>query len=177
MTKLFHYRSDTSTDLSSALEVASKHLTGAVALVYTPKKCSFARLNGSKLQGPDGSAVADDAFEVRAFDGNCEFRWIAGLGASLIAESEIKDIPWAGGSTEAETADNEYVLWGKGTDKAGKTGWASVSSARIGTMCLPLDGPVPRDKHAVLKTVEYFAQFADGNYAVLDERLVALEVR
>jgi CRISPR-associated protein (TIGR03984 family) len=74
-----------------------------------------------------------------------------------------------------ECIEQQYLLWGTGTDESPRPGWSRLSAARIGALDLPLED-VPRYARVILRTCEYLSEREHGNVVVGEEILVGLEV-
>jgi CRISPR-associated protein (TIGR03984 family) len=176
-----------------ACVTALKSLLGEVAIgiLYDPTSCMLARLNGDgRLCGPEGDAIdVSGVFEARIFRDSMELRWHKDASskgrhrAVIIAESEINlssmlDDQWKPLEIEVpvvDTLDQTYLLWGEGTENPPGDGWSELAAARIGAMPVPISGVGPNAR-VILRTREYLAEYEHGNVAVLDERLMRLEV-
>ncbi|MFQ3550376.1 MAG: CRISPR-associated protein Csx19 [Armatimonadota bacterium] len=178
MVNLFSY-TNSDISLQGALNALASKLDNATAFLYTPKDLIIAKFENSKFACKNGEVSLDKVFEARVFNQYIELRWVAPNRAAVITEEEIDGLEWKKASKSQneiiQTQDNSYLLWGEGIDKF-ENGWGGVSSAQIGTIYLPME--VGTKKRVLLKTKEYFSnKFVQGNYAVIDERLVGLEVR
>lgn len=154
-----------------------------VGLLYAPERCTLARLGGRRFIGPDNSPVdAGAVYEARVFSPAAELRWLnaaRGRGrAVLLSESPQpraleKDLAPV---HARECLEESYLLWGEGDGSAMGAGWSRLSTARIGTLVVPVDG-VGGGQRVRLRTREYIAVVDEhGNVAVVDERLLQLEV-
>ncbi len=175
----------------------------AVALIYTPRACVFGLLIGNRgMQGPrenpwganDGfeDAVVAEAYEVRLFQGKWEARWLrhgrTGRVAVLWddearepADTPLADLDRLSAVPTVElrgTINQHYLLWGQPRVTGGMAadGWVAQTSARIGTLWVPLAKPPAGNERAVLRTREYLACLTHGNVAVVEERLCGLGV-
>jgi CRISPR-associated protein (TIGR03984 family) len=174
--------------LPEALQSCATALTadgGAVALLYAPRWCRFAKFGADGvLRGPDGQPQPlATVFEARVFGPQAELRWLNDPAGRhrvvLLAESEQA---LAGFETDevkhlGEPLPQTYLLWGEGTGTEGAAGWSRLATARIG----PLDVPLPGVRHrqrVVLRSVEYLVSEEQhhGNTVVAEERLVGLAV-
>ena len=158
----------------------------AVALLYTPEKCLFARLVGVELLGPDNQPIPlNSVYEARVFSPQAELRWLNGPDgkhrAAILSESEI---PIDDGrrlesivTVDDIEDDNQYLLWGKSTGPApGRPGWSLLNTPRIGDLMIPLADVKP-GRRVILKAREYLAAEEEhGNVSVVEERLMKLEV-
>lgn len=159
--------SNNAVGLDDAIAAFKGKLEGGTALVAGANQYAVGKLVGGKIIFD--TEEFDCIFDVRIFTKECELRWVAPGRAALITEEKVKVDGWAPSPHTVEKHDNSYLLWGEGI------GGDGVSAARVGAIRLPVE--VSANKRACLKTVEYFSNtYPDGNYAVLDERLVGLEV-
>lgn len=201
MTLYSHALSDVTLDAAlknyADLDIAS----GAVALLYGPRKCRFALWDAAakKLKDEhDGEVNLAHYFEARVFNQTAELRWLSnaqGRGrAALLAESSYdnfaapKEISLYNGKTLEQT----YLLWGQGfvspTAADGKPAaavWGCLSEARIGQLYVP--HPCQDKQRLRLKAREYLGYVEqeddegklipdpNGNVVVVEERLLGLE--
>ncbi len=112
-----------------------------------------------------------------------ELRWVEAGYAVLLAEDENL---LAGSSWErlepiraVDTMDTRYLVWG--TLKDADVGWATLASARIGTLAVPLPTAVPLSVvsrgRIRLVTREYVVVDREhGNAHVAEERLLGFEL-
>jgi CRISPR-associated protein (TIGR03984 family) len=131
-----------------------------------------------------------DVFEARLFDGDMELRWLQrdpdGSGdAVVVAEAADRVSAWVdagdlGMTTRADVSyvdawDNPYLLWGRrGPEQPDVGGWATFTSARIGSLTVPVAVASGRGA-AQLVSREYMALDSAGNAYVVDERLCRFE--
>ena len=179
--------------LGAAIATCQTILKGAIALLYSPQSCQLARLSSDgTLRLADNSVIdpADDMsiFEARIFNDDCELRWLnrnSGRGdVALLSESpQSVDGFAAVESIECESLEQQYLLWGKYWDEKAKNkavneGWLRLAEARIGKLEVPLEGSLNETQRVYLKTSEYLAVVGQySNFAVIEERLVRLEVK
>lgn len=175
--------------LSAALDAFSHTLpsSGAVALLYTPAQCLFARLQAADvLTDSMAHPVALDAvYEARVFHADAELRWLNDPGPThhhrtVILSVQEQDLGLTASPVQqpiVSTLPQTYLLWGEGvgTVHGLAPGWSRLATARIGKLDVPLPH-VHRNQYVVLHALEYLAEFDDGNVAVLEERLIKLEV-
>jgi len=164
-------------------------LENAVALLYAPKSCQFARFqDGILLNAEEQSIDLDPVFEARIFNSKAELRWLnetGGFGrAVLISEDktlpEFKQSVWEQPESSLSaicTIPQCYLLWGKGDDLAIESEkWGILSEARIGQLKVPV-GQLKAEQTVCLQAIEYLAEVDEyGNVAVVEERLLGLEV-
>lgn len=190
MCTLYSYRSESEVSLQQAIQHCSAVWEGkkTVALLYSPYWCRFGKLEGGVLYGSDGNPLnLDTVYEARVFHEDAELRWVNNnnyCGDSvLISENKscIDGFNESGNITILKKLDQShtYLLWGElaivnsGDNRPLAKGWSRLTTARIGSLDIPLDGLTNR---ARIKAVEYLNIIDDhGNVGVIDERLVALE--
>jgi len=177
----------TNITLKSALLNCTTALSEAVAIIYSPTSCQLAKLNhnGDLTNAKNEIISLDNVFELRAFNQNYELRWLNesnGKGkAVLISEQKqnISDYLDADISEIKELHKNpqQYILWGEKASTESTSGWAKLSTARIGSIDVPVRGLIA-DKRVYLNAVEYLqADEEYGNVSVVEERLTELEVK
>lgn len=188
VTTLYSYQAEMLT-LGDAIAACQKILEGAIALLYSPQSCQLARLlDGVTLQLSDSSEVDltgnSSIFEARIFNENCELRWlnrIDGKGdAVLLSELEQEIDRFSDSDPIAcESLEQQYLLWGeKAKNPSQNEGWLRLAEARIGKLEVPLECPMDETQRVYLKTYEYLAAVGQySNFAVIEERLVNLEVK
>ncbi|MHB1557391.1 MAG: type III-D CRISPR-associated protein Csx19 [Isosphaeraceae bacterium] len=167
-----------------------EHKAG-IGLFYEPTCCKFACLDDTgRLSGPDGRSIdVSRIFEARVFRESMELRWLKdpsddqGHRAVILSEavpSSTLGDPWTRLEIEKTpvigTLPQTYLLWGEGTGKSLGDGWCELATPRIGSLPVPIPNVAPHGR-VVLRTREYLAEYAHGNVAVFEERLVRLEVR
>jgi len=168
MTALYTYRREKVT-LAIALQDAP---TDAIALVYAPGQCGFAKIaEGNLLQR------FPHAYEVRAFNEHLELRWLNasnGVGnAAILSDSKKSITDWTLISEpELDTNNTQYLLWGEFV-KPLSGGWTQLGAARIGALPVPIPG-VGKDQRVHLCAVEYIAVDEYGSAFVCEERLTKL---
>lgn len=192
-TSLYSYRAEELT-LKDAIAACQKQIEGAIALLYSPQSCQLAKLmpNGTLQDSCDRAIDLTnnlDVFEARIFNPTCELRWLNRMNGTgevvLISEAEqtIKDFP-ALAPISCELIEQKYLLWGEKAKNPAISGWQRLAEARIGKLDIPLDQQLKANDRVYLKTHEYLApdyQYLDpdksyGNFAVIEERLIKLEV-
>lgn len=176
--------------LPESLTACVKELDGGTALLYSPSACLLARYQGGLLQGPDGGTTNLDAvFEARVFNGDAELRWLRTPGSSrTVVVREKEPVPGGAGSEPAGnrisrpyhgTIEQSYILWGEALASAAAGDWASLGTARVGTLHAPLPAGQGLDLKGrmAIRSREYlFIDDKHGNATVGDERLLAMEV-
>ncbi len=164
-----------------ALAAFAARVSGAaIGFSYRPVDARWFRLDADGTpRGPNGEPVdLTGVSELRAFTDAYELRWhhsSAGNGTAILV-SDAEAAPAATGPWLHSEQPYERLLWGTASEPP-VDGWLSLHTARIGTLLVPIDGPVPLPGRAWLRAVEYEAEDAHGNVAVVDERLVGLVVR
>lgn len=151
----------------------------AVALIADPLAYTVARLDEAGApHGPDGQAVSlAGTFDVRAFDGRCEVRWLReprGAGrAAVVSETPLGDAP-----TPVPVrchVDRTEIVWGRVTSSEG--GWVRTHEDRIGELALPVE-VAEAGGGVALRVREYLADGGaalDGNTVIGHERIVGFE--
>lgn len=176
--------------LQAGLNTYKALLEGGTALLYSPSACLLARVQSGLLKGAEGVALDLDAiFEARVFTKDAELRWLRTPGGSrtILVREEASAATDSGASeTDVDdrqafhgTIDQSYLLWGEALADAAVGGWASLATARIGTLRVPLpaDKGLPPYGRMAIHAREYlFTDDTHGNAYVGDERLLALEV-
>lgn len=158
-----------------------------VALLYSPVCCQFAKVqpDGTLTDSQGAPIDLSMVFEARAFNKISELRWLNKLDgegkAVLLSEQDI-----SGFSTDSipdldaiDTIPQEYLLWGKGftNSSSSNLGWGKLASSRIGSINVPILG-LTSNRRVYLKACEYLSEVDEhGNVAVVEERLIELEVR
>jgi CRISPR-associated protein (TIGR03984 family) len=184
---LFVYTAHDQT-LPAAVAAFQKTLTddGATALFYAPARCILAKVaqDGSATDSSGHPVTLNDVFEARVFHRNAELRWLNDPSAqrqhrTAILSVRKLDVALTEASlpgTVVGTLEQTYLLWGTGdTRTAGlASGWSRLATPRIGKLDVPLAG-VNAEQRVVVRAIEYLCEFADGNVAVAEERLVGLE--
>lgn len=175
----------TNITLKSALSNCATALSEAVAIIYSPTSCQFAKVdqNGDLTNANNEILSLDKVFELRAFNQNSELRWLNesnGKGkAVLISKQKISSYLYNDISEiqELGTIHQQYILWGEKASTELTSGWAKLSTARIGSIDVPVRG-LAADKRVYLNAVEYLkADEKYGNVSVVEERLTGLEVK
>jgi CRISPR-associated protein (TIGR03984 family) len=146
-----------------------------VGFAYSSVAAPWFRLTAEGTPQDSSGAPLDltGVFELRAFDRHRELRWWH-TGNGLGETRELTDDSMGLGGARPSRSYGR-LLWGKVT--AAERGWATLSEPRIGTVRIPVSGPVPAGGHAWLNAVEYVAEDEHGNVAVIDERLTGVEVK
>ena len=154
----------------------------------------------------DRAIKLDDVFEARIFNQQSELRWLneqGGFGrAVLLSAREIPEpcrekLPQDASLVALHSLEQTYLLWGEGIDQANTglvAGWSRLTTARIGKLDVPVTGVDDKENKRVhLKALEYLAEYDEhgnvvqdgnnveekylhGNVAVVEERLLCLEV-
>ena len=182
---LYSYSSDESVTLEETIKNCDQVLKGAIALLYSPQSCQFLKLSNEKFHNIEGEVNdLSDFFEARIFTEQCELRWLNrndGHGdAVLLSDSEQSIEKFKPPDSKyCETLEQRYLLWGKAVKRLDKSsGWQRLAEARIGKLDIPFDKELFKDHQRVyLKTCEYLDEVDNyGNFGVIEERLVRLEV-
>lgn len=171
--------------LTASLPVLSAKKT--VALLYTPQHCKLAVLQNGVLRQSDGMAVdLTEVFEARVFNEDAELRWLNeqdGTGRAVLLSDSALTVSALDKDASLWVLDKQleqtYLLWGEGVEHA-KAGlpaeWSRLTTARIGKLDVPLAN-VGKSGLVQLLAKEYLAVCdPHGNVAVVEERLLKLEV-
>lgn len=159
--------------LSDALAEMSE---GAIALVSAPAFHCVAMVKGGQIHGPGGAIETHSVFEVRAFDGDSEWRWLRSgdVGRMAVVSDRVMERARLGRMRQ----EIRYVLWNQAADpvidSSATDGWTLMTSEQIPAFAVPLsnDG---KGAYATITAVEYTATDEYGNVRVVDQRLVSLE--
>ncbi|MDJ0597481.1 MAG: CRISPR-associated protein Csx19 [Crocosphaera sp.] len=198
--------------LLDIIQLYKKKLKDAIALLYSPQSCYFARLQETndlgKLMIFDSEKTNREIdlvlnyqksyiFEARIFNEHYELRWLNdynGKGkAVLLSEvplsndsgidqefsSSLEPYDQSSGLFKfIDTIPQQYLIWGEKIDDKSLDNWVTVSTARIGSLNIPFNKDLDKNKRIYLKTLEYFKEVDEcGNVSVIEERLVNLEVQ
>jgi len=185
-TTLYRYRADGQMSLMASITACRQALEGAIALLYSPQSCTLARLapDGTLRDAGDLALDLSDVFEARLFNAVCELRWLnrlAGVGDTALI-SEIAQQALTGfaaiDAPDCECLSQQYLLWGeRARNQPSAESWQRLADARIGKLDIPLAQKFTQEQRIYLKTCEYLAPADNyGNMAVIEERLVNLEV-
>ncbi|WP_017660589.1 type III-D CRISPR-associated protein Csx19 [Baaleninema simplex] len=185
---LYSCRSDKPITLAKAVQSCSQFLQGAIALFYSPQSCQIAKLDDARVHDSYGREINlskhQDIFEARVFNDNCELRWLNRLNgegdAVLLSEFEQSiDGFLSHKSKFRESIEQQYLLWGEPAKNSPKSpNWQRLASARIGKLDVPIDQSLEGKQRVYLSSLEYLAKVDKfGNFAVIEERLVSLEVK
>jgi CRISPR-associated protein (TIGR03984 family) len=148
-----------------------------VAVVYGARKAWLAAVGMSGTLDP----MLDDprVFELRAFDGVNEWRWLAGpeqgRGAWVTEHSREAPAGWlpvspAPPGTRAK--DGDTLLWGKVTS-AGQD-HATLATARVGSIRIPHTAAI--GGRVALRVREYLGSVdKHGNVGLVEERILGFQ--
>jgi CRISPR-associated protein (TIGR03984 family) len=181
-------RSKENISLKDAIAKCKEHFNAssdktAIALLYSPSACKFAKLVNGILMSSVGEAInLAPVFEARIFNETSELRWLNVLNRSgkavLISDLDISGIFDNSCNLDYfETLSQQYILWGQGmtSQKNLAEGWSRLGAARIGAMDVPIADITHNQQRVILKVCEYLREVDDhGNVAVVEERLVKL---
>lgn len=190
--------------LAEALENCAEILQDGIALLYSPTCCQFAKLlPKSILQDSQGKDIpleytSNYIFEARIFNSQFELRWLneldgKGQAALIFDNQSLTDkLPdWQSQEIPniLTTIKQQYLLWGEKTNQELIEGWQRLASARIGSLDVPVNQVLQDQQRVYLKTIEYLVEVNEaevdkpevdeenGNVAVIEERLMKLEVK
>ena len=185
MTTLYSYQAQQIT-LSESIEACQQDLEGAIALLYSPDSCQFLKLAGNEFHASNGNVASNlsHVFEARIFTPEYELRWLNrenGEGDAVLLTEHQKSI---NGFQELRqpievVLPQHYLLWGEPVlnSRNLQDGWQRLAEARIGKLDIPTDQPLDKNEKVYLKTREYLKPVDDyGNFGVVEERLLALEI-
>lgn len=198
--QLRHWTFDDAT-VADCLALAAGPLRGqaGVGFSYTPSISRFcllepsvaetAELTDRDAEGNVAKVDLGSAFELRLFGDYFELRWAqanAARGyitvctdddamAALMSNANLAGLKLKPREASAQAhsvcaTDHGYLLWGTATGETGD-GWTKLSSARIGTICVPFAPSAPASR-LVLKAREYFETREAGNVVFIGERLI-----
>ena len=183
--KTLNGRKSQDISLQDAIAACQSHFdNSAIALLYSPTACQFAKLKGGSLQNAIGEDIKTaQIFEARIFNKTSELRWLnisSGKGyAVLISQDDISGVFKDECNLEYfEYLPQQYVLWGEGMSNPSKepNGWSRLGAARIGGMDVPIADIATNEQRVILEVIEYLKEVDDhGNVAVVEERLVKLQ--
>lgn len=185
-TTLYIYHAE-SMRLAEAIAACQQQLKGAISLLYSPQSCQLAKLMSDGTLHDSYDRTIDlinnlDIFEARIFNPTCELRWLNrmdGTGAAVLiseVEQTIKEFSTVD-PIVCESFEQKYLLWGEKAKNSAISGWQRLAEARIGKLDIPIDQNLQENQRVHLKTREYLASTDEyGNFAVIEERLVKLEV-
>ena len=152
--------------------------TAAVGLFYAPGWCRFGVVDAQGGVTFAGGHSLDGVYEARVFHEDAELRWwndpASGnhrsallSGISMTPEGWKQSEPIPVHATQPQT----YLLWGKSAGTPSPD-WTRLTAARIGELMVPVSLGA---KRYALRAIEYLGEYEDGNIAVREERLVALQ--
>lgn len=163
------------------LEGVIRKLEGRwTVFVSTPTEFVVAVTDGGVLQraGEDRWVLPPRTFQLQAFNGTTELRWIAQRDSGRVAwVSEDRDALPDGSALErpfVDAIDARAVMWGdpEGSEDEQFSRW---TAARIGTAHYPVAAGT-HGQRAVLSSREYLNVDEYGNANVFERRITALEV-
>ncbi len=180
--KKLYGRTSENVTLEAAIANCLEHLKEkeAIALLYSPIACQFAKLQNGELKNAQDTKIDLKAiFEARIFNETWELRWLNmpdNMGhAVLISEVNIsKCLSHSCNLDYLEILPQQYVLWGEGMARPEEMveGWSRLAAARIGAMNVPIANVTTNQQRVILKAREYLKEVDDyGNVAVVEERL------
>lgn len=178
---VLHGRAGGGLTLAEAIALAAPR-SDSVALLASPARYQVADVRDGTCRDPAGPCALDEVFEARVFGAELELRWLhssSGRGRAVALAEQEAALPDGLGDplpalAAARVFDQHYLLWGTTADPVAD-GWATLFSARIGTVNVPLAGSRPGRKIR-LRAREYIAvEPAHGNAYVAEERLLGLE--
>ncbi len=177
---VLHGRASDGLTLAEAIRLAAPRL--GVALLASPARYQVADLRDGACGGPAGPCLLDEVFEARAFGPDLELRWLhtsGGAGRAVALAEQEDELPASLGEQlpalpAVRVFDQRYLLWGTTTDPAAD-GWATLFSARIGTLDVPVAGSRSGRKVRLCAREYVAVEPAYGNAYIAEERLLGLE--
>lgn len=149
----------------------------ATTLVASPRDFWFGVVQGGVLVDASQTEIqdVDNVFEVRAFDGQTEWRWLKGGGSGAADPSmgrfvEVSDEAMLKEGFMLATEPVQYLLWGA-QHQSGRPEWCRLSEDRIGSLDVPFPDSSDAEQRLAVEAVEYLAEDAHGNIRVADQRL------
>jgi CRISPR-associated protein (TIGR03984 family) len=173
-------RADDDITLPEAITLAAPR--SGIALLASPARYQVADVRDGTCYGPTGPCALDEVFEARVFGPDLELRWLhagAGRGRAVALAEQEAALPAEFSEAlpvlaAVRTFEQHYLLWGMTVDPVAD-GWATLFSARVGTLSVPLASSGQGHK-VRLRAWEYVAVEPDhGNAYVAEERLTSLE--
>lgn len=154
-------------DETKLIEAVEGFEANSFAILYSPNKCWLALFDGTKFVDEKGEIDVSRVFEARVFNSEKELRWLNdadGKGKStVISDASFPDA--------IGTITQNYLLWGEVSPNNRTNGnWTEFAEARIGKFHVP----IKTTSRAHFTAIEYLCEFADGNVAVIDERLTGI---
>jgi CRISPR-associated protein (TIGR03984 family) len=180
---ILHSKCLKNVSLPEALEkCGNKYFTSAIGLFYSPISCAFGKVANTKIINYKGQDLSlGDVFEARIFNERAELRWLNeanGRGRAVLISEEAIDSE-VGEALKPVLSihqiDQQYLLWGEGTEGSAINGWSWLSAARIGKLAVPIPG-VQNNERVRLQVCEYLSvSDRHGNVVVAEERLWGLQ--
>lgn len=184
--------------LKEAIYKCIKKLERAIAIIYSPQSCQLLKLDSdgnlwgyNRYHRQEQYEIIEldyqknSIFEARIFNQDYELRWLnenEGEGKAVIISEKKLDNCLDNKPDDLsiiDTLKQQYLLWGKkAKTELNQQGWQKLSSARIGSLNVPINQEISDNQRVYLHTVEYLKSVDDyGNVAVFEERLVNLEIQ
>lgn len=156
------------------IEGFDKPFPETFAILYSPSHCFLAMVDEKgNVEVKDNADKLDlnKVFEARIFNKKAELRWFNDNGKGIAATLSETEIDEKFGGEICLANPQNYLLWGEvsPTNQASEN-WTEFAEARIGKFHVP----IKTTSRAHFTAVEYLCEFADGNVAVLDERLTGI---
>ena len=183
--------------LKEAIDKCISKLDGAIAIIYSPQSCQLLKLHSDgnlwgynryhrqeKYEKIELDYQENYIFEARIFNEDYELRWLnenEGKGKAVIISEENLDNCLENDFKKLVAINvipQQYLLWGeKAKTELNQTGWQKLSSARIGSLNVPINQEISDNERVYLHSVEYLNSVDDyGNVAVVEERLLSIEI-
>lgn len=142
------------------------------AILYSPSECFLLKVGkDGDFQSSSGEISPKSVFEARIFNGKAELRWFNDNGKGVAVTLSETDTEEKFGGEICLTNPQKYLLWGEVSPTNQANGdWTEFAEARIGKFHVP----IKTTSRAHFTAIEYLCEFADGNVAVIDERLTGI---
>lgn len=191
-TKILYSRTSENITLKGTIDECHTKLEGAIGIIYSPQSCQLVKLDSEgnlwgynryhrqeKYEKIELDYPKSSIFEAIIFNEDYELRWLnenEGKGKAVIISEENLDNcldKKLDDLSIMDTFKQQYLLWGeKAKTELAQQGWQKLSSARIGSLNVPINQEIFDNQRVYLHTVEYLKSVDEyGNVAVIEERL------
>lgn len=130
-----------------------------------------------RTRDADAWPLPDDCFQLSAFDGLVELRWLAsgstGTAVWLAEDPAVLPGPPREPIRVEEVLADRSVLWGLPADRVAR-GFSTWTDGRVTPSAYPTRPGVTPHERACLDAVEYVAHDEHGNAHVVERRLVGI---
>ncbi|MEW9534164.1 CRISPR-associated protein Csx19 [Microbispora sp. NPDC049125] len=161
--------------LSEALEAG--RMDGGCALLTAPSAYHVTRVMGRDCVTSAGHVDLSTVYEARAFTPDVEMRWVEAGYVVFLAEDAGLLPASMGDRVEPldaiDVIEARYLVWGR--VKAADQGWATLASARIGTLAVPALTTTPGGRVRLVAREYVVHDHEHGNAYVAEERLLGFE--